>query len=71
MADIKTLTDQGRRVLVPGGWLFLEHGWDQGHLVRDCFERWGYGCVTTVKDLGGRDRVSFGQWLTNTNAGNQ
>jgi release factor glutamine methyltransferase len=63
MADIETLTDEGRRVLVPGGWLFLEHGWAQGALVRDCFERWGYGSVTTLKDLGGRDRVSFGQWL--------
>lgn len=62
LADIRILIEQGRRVLVPGGWLFLEHGWTQGPAVRDCFERLGYGSVATVQDMGMRDRVSFGQW---------
>lgn len=62
LADIRILIEQGRRVLVPGGWLFLEHGWSQGEAVRDCFERLGYGSVATVRDMGNRDRVTFGQW---------
>lgn len=62
LADIRILIEQGRRVLVPGGWLFLEHGWTQGGAVRECFERLCYGSVATVQDMGGRERVTFGQW---------
>lgn len=62
LADIRILIEQGRRVLAPGGWLFLEHGWTQGEAVRACFESQGYGSVATVQDMGSRDRVSFGQW---------
>lgn len=62
LADIRILIEQGRRVLVPGGWLFLEHGWMQGEVVRNCFEQLGYSEVETMQDMGMRDRVSFGQW---------
>lgn len=62
LADIRLLIEQGQRVLVPGGWLFLEHGWTQGEAVRACFDRLGYGAVETVQDMGYRDRISFGQW---------
>lgn len=62
LADIRLLIEQGRRVLAPGGWLFLEHGWTQGEAVRECFESHGYGSIATVQDMGSRDRVSFGQW---------
>lgn len=62
LADIRILIEQGRRVLAPDGWLFLEHGWTQGEAVRACFNSQGYGSVATVQDMGNRDRVSFGQW---------
>lgn len=71
MADIELIIEQARRVLVPGGWLFVEHGWLQGALVRDCFDRRGYGSVLTLQDLAGRDRVSFGQWLADPDVWNQ
>ena len=62
LADIRILIEQGRRVLAPGGWLFLEHGWTQGEAVRKCFERQGYGSIATVQDMGSQDRVTLGQW---------
>lgn len=62
LADIRILIEQGRRVLAPGGWLFLEHGWTQGKAVRECFESQGYGSVATVQDMGSQDRITFGQW---------
>lgn len=62
LADIRILIEQGRRVLTPGGWLFLEHGWTQGKAVRECFESQGYGSVATVQDMGSQDRITFGQW---------
>jgi release factor glutamine methyltransferase len=48
--------------LEPGGWLILEHGFDQGPTVRALFTGHGYGAIETRQDLAGLDRVSFGQW---------
>lgn len=62
LADIRILIEQGRRVLAPGGWLFLEHGWTQGEVVRNCFDQLGYSAVESVQDMGNRDRVTLGQW---------
>jgi len=47
--------------LRPGGWLLLEHGWEQGAAVRALLEAAGLHDVFTATDLGGRDRVSGGR----------
>lgn len=47
--------------LVPGGWILLEHGWDQGEAVRALLLAGGLEEVETVADLEGRDRVSLGR----------
>lgn len=62
MADLLHLIDTARRFLAPDGWLLLEHGHQQGHEVRIALIEAGYGCVSTCQDLGGRERVSLGQW---------
>jgi len=48
--------------LVAGGWLLLEHGWDQGEAVRALLAAAGFAEVATRQDLEGRDRVSLGRW---------
>ena len=48
------------RQLVPGGWLVLEHGFDQGGAVRTLLGERGFQDVTTRQDLEGRDRVTLG-----------
>lgn len=47
--------------LVPGGWLLLEHGWDQGAAIRVLLEQAGFIAVETVQDLEQRDRVTLGR----------
>jgi release factor glutamine methyltransferase len=47
--------------LEPGGWLALEHGWDQGPAVRALLERHGFSGVTTHRDLAGQERVTLGR----------
>ena len=47
--------------LVPGGWLLLEHGWDQGPAIRALLEQRGFVEVATVQDLEQRDRVTLGR----------
>ncbi len=52
--------------LVPGGWLLLEHGWDQGAAIRALLEQAGFGDVETVQDLEQRDRVTLGRLHSST-----
>ena len=47
--------------LVPGGWLLLEHGFDQGPAVRALLRARGFDGVATARDLEGRERVSLGR----------
>lgn len=46
-------------ILVDGGWLVLEHGWDQGPACRKTLEECGYQQVETFQDLQGHDRVTI------------
>ncbi|MCW4454108.1 peptide chain release factor N(5)-glutamine methyltransferase [Flavobacterium sp. MXW15] len=48
--------------LVPGGWLLLEHGWDQGEAIRALLRQAGFAEVATQRDLEDRDRVTLGRW---------
>ncbi len=49
--------------LVPGGWLLMEHGWDQGAAIRALLQQAGFAEAQTVQDLEQRDRVTLGRWL--------
>ena len=44
-----------------GGWLVLEHGFDQANAVRALFETAGLEDVACVRDLAGHDRVTCGR----------
>ena len=60
LGDIKQIAEQARDYLVRGGLLAVEHGYDQGKLVRQMFTDFGYDQVKTMKDYGGNDRVTWG-----------
>jgi release factor glutamine methyltransferase len=47
--------------LVAGGWLLLEHGWEQGAAVRALLQAEGFDDVRTARDLEDRDRVTLGR----------
>jgi len=60
LADLGTIARQALPHLRPGGWLLLEHGWQQGASVREILEGLGYREVGTIKDLSGNERISVG-----------
>ncbi|REC96584.1 peptide chain release factor N(5)-glutamine methyltransferase [Kushneria indalinina] len=62
MADLLHLIETARDFLTVGGWLMLEHGHQQGEAVRAALTSAGYTTVGTCRDLGGRERVTLGQW---------
>jgi release factor glutamine methyltransferase len=60
MADIVALVDGARAQLHPGGWLLLEHGFNQGEAVRGLLKRAGFSGIATRSDLAGQERISGG-----------
>lgn len=46
------------RRLGRGGWLWVEHGWDQGAWCRQKLAEAGFGEIQTHRDTAGLDRVS-------------
>lgn len=61
LSAICELCAGARDFLHPGGWLLLEHGFDQGERVRHQLQARGFGQVDTLKDLAGLDRISLGR----------
>jgi release factor glutamine methyltransferase len=59
--DIRRIVAQAGAHLLPGGWLLLEHGFDQGQAVRALQLQAGFTEVQTARDLEGRDRVTLGR----------
>ncbi|SDD29480.1 release factor glutamine methyltransferase [Paracoccus isoporae] len=56
LSAYRAIAAQARRVLVPGGHVLAEIGWQQGDSVRRIFEAKG-AVVRLIPDLDGRDRV--------------
>ena len=61
-ADLWAIVDTAPAVLRPGGWLLLEHGFEQGAAVHHRLESRGWERVETRRDRAGRERVSGGCW---------
>ncbi|SFU21019.1 [protein release factor]-glutamine N5-methyltransferase [Kosakonia arachidis] len=61
LADLQTIICDARHFLLPGGWLLLEHGWQQGAAVRALFSQYGWQEVNTCRDYGGNERLTLGK----------
>ena len=57
---IRKIVEGAPAHLEPGGWLFFEHGCDQGKVCREMLAR-SFGDVNSWKDLSGMERVSGGR----------
>jgi release factor glutamine methyltransferase len=58
LSALRTIVAGAPARLLPGGWLLLEHGYDQAAAVRALLEAGGFGDVQSWRDLGGIERVS-------------
>ena len=59
--DIRVIIAQAPSYLLAGGWLLLEHGFEQGSAVRELLEQAGFVEVTSPRDLAGHQRISLGR----------
>lgn len=61
--DLRAIVAQAPARLQAGGWLLLEHGWDQAAAVRGLLNRAGLANIASRRDLAGIERCSGGQRL--------
>ncbi len=60
--SIREIASNAPDHLEAGGWLLIEHGFDQAADVRSIFELNGFSKVSLRHDLAGRPRVTGGCW---------
>jgi release factor glutamine methyltransferase len=58
---LRRITGDAPHHLATGGWLVVEHGWDQGQAVRALFAAARFCAIRTHTDLGGHERVTEGR----------
>jgi release factor glutamine methyltransferase len=61
LAALRVIVAGAPQRLRPGGWLLVEHGYDQAERVRDLFERAGFTALVSLRDLAGIARVAAGR----------
>ena len=61
LQDIRRIVAAAPAHLAAGGWLLLEHGWDQAAAVRALLSGAGFGQVQSRHDLAGVERCTGGQ----------
>ncbi|TFZ04010.1 peptide chain release factor N(5)-glutamine methyltransferase [Ramlibacter humi] len=61
--DLREIVRTAPGHLRAGGWLLLEHGWDQAAAVRGLLQAAGFRDVGSRRDLAGIERCSGGKWL--------
>ena len=61
LRDLAVLTAQALTRLKSGGWLVLEHGYDQGAAVRGLMQQHDFVDIATHRDVGGQERVTLGR----------
>ena len=59
--DLRCLIEGASRHLKPGGWLLLEHGYNQAEAVRNLLHRFHIEAIQSWPDLAGVPRVSGGK----------
>lgn len=60
--DIRSIVTHAPQALVPGGWLLIEHGFDQAAAVRSLLQDAGFEQASSRTDLAAIERCSGGQW---------
>jgi len=61
--DLGVIVAQSPYYLDAGGWLFLEHGYDQAAQVRALLTDAGFAHIESWRDMADIERVTGGQWL--------
>ena len=59
LADIKVIANQARKFLNAGGFLYIEHGFEQSLAVKQILADFAYSEIETIKDYSNNDRITL------------
>lgn len=62
LSHVRTIVAGAPQRLKPGGWLCMEHGYDQAAALRAMLIKQGWEAVFSRRDLAGIERVTGGRW---------
>lgn len=60
LVDLRHIVRNAQKYLLPGGYLAVEHGWQQKAAVCELFRESRFGKIQSHPDLAGNDRVVIG-----------
>lgn len=63
LSAIRDICPLALAMLVEGGWMMFEHGWEQGPATRQVMQEAGFCKLETLKDLQDHERVTVGENL--------
>lgn len=61
LKDIQHIIKNAPDYLLASGWVYVEHGYQQAQAVQQLLAEQGFTHITTIRDLGGNERVTGGQ----------
>ncbi len=61
LADLEEIILNAKRYLNQGGYLMVEHGYDQAHCVQTLFSQAKFSEISTLKDIQNLDRMTYGK----------
>ncbi len=64
LANLRRIAGAAPKYLHPGGWLLLEHGYDQAEACRDLLHNAGFAELVFRADIAGLPRIAGGRLLT-------
>ncbi|WP_034299783.1 peptide chain release factor N(5)-glutamine methyltransferase [Herbaspirillum sp. RV1423] len=67
LSALRIIANGAPKYLKAGGWLLMEHGYDQSEAVRDVLAQRGFAKVQSWRDLAGIERVSGGKLAVASN----
>lgn len=62
LTPYRELAAQAPRWLKSGGWLIVEHGYNQGQVIHKIFQAASWQNIATLPDLAGLDRITLAQF---------
>ncbi len=60
---IREIIANSKNHLILGGYILIEHGYDQGQAIRDLYQQQGFANIKTLQDYAGLDRITLAQYL--------
>lgn len=63
LSCIRVIAEKSSIYLKNNGWLMIEHGYNQGYVVREIFENNGLQEIETFKDYASLERFTIGKYI--------